>query len=340
MSGLVKLRPEWIAASINGGKLFGPEGVMVEFEEPGCGHVLHKGLFLQGLSEIAAGCGADIWPASDVTGVGPLATGGLTLTISRAGEECSVTAGAVVAADGIESEVCRRIGIHDGLRSEDLFCCAQYTVAPIETDSHLVEFHFGREVAPGGYAWVFPKGGTVANIGIGIVPGGAGGLKPSGYLQRFKQRRCPESKILGYVVGGVPSVRSPHKACGSGVFAAGDAAGVADPVSGAGIVPGMLSGAIAGTAARRYAEDGSGVKAIEKQFAAGMKSVCRNRRVRFAVRKILAGMNDGELAGMVKATGEYVAQGSGLRGDPFRLVRFLTKTMPKTFGLIRHLVGS
>jgi digeranylgeranylglycerophospholipid reductase len=337
ISGLLEMRPEWIATSIERVRLSGPEGAQVEFEEPGCGYILHKGLFLRGLSELAAACGADIWPASDVTGVESLKTGELGLHIRRPRGECRVTAGAVVAADGIESGVCRQMGIHDGLRPRDVFYCAQYTVAPVGVEPDLIEFHFGRDVAPGGYAWVFPKGTGSANVGVGIVVA-SDGQKPVDYLRRFKERRCPEAKILGYVVGGVPSVRSPHKAFGKGVFAAGDAAGVADPILGAGIVQGMESAAVAAGTALRRSQGGSAPKAVDRQFTSGIKARHKDRRIRFAIRRIFEKMSDKELAAMVTATGEYMAQGSARRGDPLRLVRFLARLMPGTFRAIRHLV--
>ncbi len=31
------------------------------------------------------------------------------------------------------------------------------------------DFYLGKEIAPGGYIWVFPKGKNVANVGIGIL---------------------------------------------------------------------------------------------------------------------------------------------------------------------------
>jgi digeranylgeranylglycerophospholipid reductase len=164
------------------------------------------------------------------------------------------------------------------------------------------------------------------------------GQRPSDYLRRFKERRCPEAKILGYIVGGVPSVRSPHKAFGKGVFAAGDAAGVADPILGAGIVQGMESAAVAAGTALRRSQGGSAAKAVDKQFTSGIKALHKDRRIRFGIRKIFEKTSDKELAAMVTATGEYMAQGSARRGDPLRLIRFLARLMPGTFGAIRHLV--
>jgi digeranylgeranylglycerophospholipid reductase len=338
MAELLDLEAEWIATSIDRVRLCSPGGDTVEFAEPGCGYVLNKGVFLRGLARMAAVAGVEMWLASRAGGVRVLDSGGIELRIETPGGERTITAGAVVAADGVEASIARDMGIHGGLKAQDVFSCAQYTVAPIDADPHRVEFHFGSEIAPGGYAWVFPKGDSVANIGVGVIPGRSGGVTPGEYLEKLKQRRSPASKILRHVVGGVPAVKDPSGASKSGVFLAGDAAGIADPVSGAGIVPGMESGAIAGRHAARYAARESDARAVEKEFAGELKSLLKGRRIRYAVRRVLSEMDDKELVRMIEVTGEYVAGGRAIRGDPFRLVRFLIKVMPNTFGLIKHIV--
>lgn len=35
-------------------------------------------------------------------------------------------------------------------------------------DRRTTEFHLGS-VAPGGYAWIFPKGEDIANVGSGVI---------------------------------------------------------------------------------------------------------------------------------------------------------------------------
>jgi digeranylgeranylglycerophospholipid reductase len=245
----------------------------------------------------------------------------------------------VVGADGIRSSVGRSLGIVGALALSDIFSCAQYTVTPIDVDPNVVEFHLGRETAPGGYGWVFPKGDGLANVGVGIVPGIEGNLTPAEYLARFKQMRCPGSKILSFVVGGVPSVRDPSKACADGVFLAGDAARVADPVSGAGIVPGMVSGAIAGKHAFIHAAGESKPDIVRKGFVKSLKAEFNDRRMRYAVRRVLTRMSDADLNRLVGLIGDYAAEGKPLRSDPAALARFVAKSMPTTFRLARHLVG-
>lgn len=340
ISSLLELKPEWVATSIDIVRLVPPDGAIVDMSEPGCGYVLNKGLFLSGLSDLAAQEGAEIWLGSEVKGVDRTGSGQLRLDISGPDDSRSVLAASVIAADGVESGIARKAGIQGGIEAAEVFSCAQYTVSPIEVSSNTVEFYFGREVAPGGYAWVFPKGDSVANVGVGLICDDTHNRRPSECLERFKQERCPHSGIVRRVVGGVPSVRDPFGACRGGVFVAGDAARIADPVSGGGIVTGMESGAAAGRCAARYASACGDGDDAEKQFIDELKKLYRDRSLRFAVRRVVSTMSDRELSRLIEAVGEFSAGGSLLKADPFRIVKFLVKVMPNTFGLVKHLLRS
>ena len=117
---------------------------------------------------------------------------------------------------------------------------------------------------------------------------------------------------------------------------AGDAAGVADPISGEGIVPALESGGIAAKAAcLRAAADDSGA---EKTFARELKATFKDRKLRFAIRKVLSGMNDDDLTAMIKLVGRYAQDAGTIRRHPVQLAGFLVKAMPRSFGLIKHLV--
>jgi len=312
------LPPECVAATVDGASLYDPEGRCIEIAEPGCGYILNKGLFLRHLALAAARSGAD-------EGTG----GGLT-----------VSAGAVVGADGIETGIGRQLGIQSAIKPLELFSCAQYVLAPVEMDPRRVEFHFGSDVAPGGYAWVFPKGEDVANVGVGVICSGKSRTAPLEYLRRFKARRCPDAKVLARVFGGVPMARAPFGAHGHGVFLAGDAGRMADPVSGAGIVPAMGTAELAARAAVEYALDGSDARSVGREFKRNLKALFRDRNLRSAVRKVMARMSDAEAVRMLDLVGEYASEQSILKGDPFSIVGFMVKAMPRTFGLVRHLVRS
>jgi digeranylgeranylglycerophospholipid reductase len=338
IAGLVDLRSEWIAQPIDGIRFHAPDHTCVEVKEPSCGFILNKEIFLRGLADRAAAEGVEIWLGAEAGPVRRTSGGGLAIDVTSGKIGRSLRCGAVVAADGIESRIGRQIGFQGALSREDVVSCAQYTLASIDLDPTRVEFHLGRDVAPGGYAWVFPKGDSVANMGVGIATDGRQGLTPVEYLVRFKQARAPRARILGTVVGGVPSELRPYKACG-GVFLAGDAARVADPVSGAGIVPGMESGALAGSHALLYATGEQEPDIVEKRFAEALRSSLKNRKMRFALKRVLAGMTDKELSRMISLIGEFVSKGAAVRSDPLPLLKFLAKSMPTAFRLAKYLVG-
>jgi digeranylgeranylglycerophospholipid reductase len=337
-------RDEWISTGVERAALVNPEGRSVAIEEPGAGFVLDKRAFLSGLAGIAREEGVEIWTSSVARGI---ATGngggrgrnpGLTVEIAGSGGTRGITCGAVVGADGIESRVGRQMGILKGLKPNEVFSCAQYRVDGIDVTPGTLEFYFGRSVAPGGYAWVFPKGEASANVGLGITYTSKPGRVPADYLKAFKEKRCAGARITGTLFGGVPSRKSPDRAYGKGVFLAGDSAGAADPVSGAGIVPGMESGDVAGRAASSYAL-GSSLAEAEKAYRSGARAVFGDRSLRLAVRKVLTRMTDSELVRMLDLTGEFASRDRLLHADPFKMVKFFVKSMPRTFGLVRHLVG-
>ena len=106
---------------------------------------------------------------------------------------------------------------------------------------------------PGGYAWLFPRAGQ-ANLGLGCLKSNANSIKIA--LQRL-QRQLVEQGIVDTTIlsrsGGpipVAGIRSPLTR--GPVMFAGDAAGLAHPISGAGIAPAVYSGEQAGLAALDY----------------------------------------------------------------------------------------
>ena len=132
--------------------------------------------------------------------------------------------------------------------------------------------------------------------------------------------------------------RAPFGGYGHGVFLAGDAGRMADPVSGAGIVPGMETAELAARAAVGYALDGSNARSVGREFKRNLKALFKDRNLRSAVRKIMVRMSDAEAVRMLDLVGEYASEQSLLKGDPFSIVGFMVKAMPRTFGLVRHLV--
>jgi digeranylgeranylglycerophospholipid reductase len=124
--------------------------------------------------------------------------------------------------------------------------CAQYHLTDIDLDSACCEFYFGNKWAPEGYAWVFPKGDNEANVGLGIISSSHVSRRPIDYLDDFVGWRFPGAHVLGTVLGGVSVSGRKAQLSTGGLALVGDAGRLTDPLTGEGILNGMISGRIAG----------------------------------------------------------------------------------------------
>lgn len=159
----------------------------------------------------------------------------------------SINSRVIVGADGPRS----RVGIAIGCKNEQLVETRQITV-PLKSPHDATDIFLSAEI-PGGYAWLFPKG-NVANLGLGVAPEHRSRLKP--LLEALRRRLIAEERIgegiLGHTGGPIP-VGGMNAAVGvlgtRTVLLAGDAAGLVNPVTGAGIPAAVISGRMAGEAA-------------------------------------------------------------------------------------------
>jgi len=125
--------------------------------------------------------------------------------------------------------------------------CAEFLMCDIEIDKDHSEFFLGREIAPKGYAWVFPKGEDCANVGLGIGGDMSGEQHHAiDYLKAFVHSRFPDGKILAEICGAVPVCGLIPESVADGLVLVGDAAWHVNPLTGGGILYAMHAGEIAG----------------------------------------------------------------------------------------------
>ncbi len=247
----------FISAKINKFSLTAPNEteVVIPLEEEG--YVLERRIFDYELAKTAAFAGAEILTRAYVNGLiieNDVVCG---VKYEYRGQQFSVKSKVVIAADGVESRVGRWAGIKTHIDFRDMECCAQVTAANIPVNDDTLYFYFGKDVAPNGYFWVFPKGNKTANIGLG-VSGDAGKKKSAlAYLNQFMGRKYPNAPVLTSIAGGVPCSVTLSKISAPGIILVGDAARQVNPVSGGGIVTGMIGGMIGGRVAGESIKNGN-----------------------------------------------------------------------------------
>jgi len=237
---------KWIKAHIKKFSLNAPDGteVIIEFKE--AGYVLERRIFDYELAKTAAKAGAGILTGAYVNGLLFENDKVAGVKYEYRGEQKELRAKIVIGADGVESRVGRWAGLKTYVDFRDMECCAQITVSNISVEPNTLYFYFGKNIAPDGYFWVFPKGSDTANIGLGVS--GMVGKKHSAlfFLNEFMNKNYPDAPILTSIAGGVPSTITLRKISAPGIMLAGDAARQVNPLSGGGIASGMIGGSIAG----------------------------------------------------------------------------------------------
>ncbi len=169
--------------------------------------------------------------------------GGVEVRLRREGRPLSLTVDWLVAADGVPSTAARSAGLPP---HREVALAVNQRRSGVEYPEDRLLMWVDSRVAPGGYAWIIPRGGGVANVGLGYpVPGGRGAGE---YFRRLLSSlpelsaSSPEGDLRGRLLP-VAGLRGRLHA--GRLILAGDAAGTCIPSNGGGINTAMISGALA-----------------------------------------------------------------------------------------------
>ena len=280
--------PRWISAVVSKAQItvIGDGTTVTRRAEGGKGYVLERRVFDRALAEEAAQAGSQVMVKTAATGL--LLEDGVVRGVVARGPagaleiECAV----VIGADGVESQVGPWAGLDTTLALRDTMACAQYLLAGIEIDPACCYYYVGQGVAPGGYAWVFPKGEGKANVGLGVQADVAADSALN-YLTRFieGQPNLAQGSPVTLVVGGVPVAPPLPRLVSSGLMLVGDAARQVDPLTGGGIANAMMAGRLAAeVAAQAIAAGDTSAEALapyEKRWMASRgRKMARNYRLK------------------------------------------------------------
>jgi digeranylgeranylglycerophospholipid reductase len=266
-------------------KVYAPSGKYVEI--PMHGYAINKDLFLLELAKKAYLAGAEIRVGERVESV--LKENGRVCGVKTVKGEI-LRGKIVVGADGYNSVVAKSSGLDN---TTELIPTYQYKMVGVELDTHKSGRIYVGSVAPGGYAWIFPKDEYVANVGIGVRPG-----PPKPYLDKFIKER-PEifkrAKVIG--AGGyvVPIGGLAKEYIGDGVILIGDAAGMVIPFTGAGIHSSIAAGKAVSKVIAEALERGDtsrkALSSFEREYGGWIKRIKDSLRAM----RVFEKLNDNDL---------------------------------------------
>ena len=241
--------PRWTLQRIESFRFVAPNGIYVDVTPEQHGYLLDRSRFDAHIAVLAAEVGAQV--VTRAMAIGLLKRDGKVdgVRLLHYGKEYVVRSRLVIGADGVESRVGRWAGLDTACSPHDMESCAQYLMTHIDIDTRYGALYFGKDIAPGGYAWVFPKGASIANVGLGISGDFGGERHALDYLDAFVHRYFSSGAVVRATAGGVPCSGGLKQIITDGVMLVGDAAHQVNPMSGAGIINALKAARIAGRVA-------------------------------------------------------------------------------------------
>ncbi|MFL5504803.1 MAG: NAD(P)/FAD-dependent oxidoreductase [Gemmatimonadaceae bacterium] len=299
-SGRVQPSLPWISRRITRVVFRAPDGSEVRVAEGDVGYILDRSAFEPVLATDAIDAGAEIRTGAEAIA---MRRDGhrWRVTVNAREVRSEITARVVIAADGVESAVGRWAGIDTRVRARDMESCAQYVVDDVSIDPDAIVLHFGERVAPGGYAWVFPKGERTANVGLGVLGLRAGGRSAIAWLDDYMRAHFPNAPAARRTIGGVIVSATVPRTFADGVMLCGDAAHMINPLSGGGIVNAMKSGRLAAQAAvDALARGDVSASALASYHAAWMRLLGEDHVRFYRVKEALARFDDAFYDGLAR----------------------------------------
>ncbi|PYP55153.1 MAG: digeranylgeranylglycerophospholipid reductase [Gemmatimonadetes bacterium] len=315
---------DWVSRRITDVIFQAPDDTEVVLANCGLGWILDRTRFDAFLAAQAAAEGATVLVGAEATAMARNGDQRWHVRVKERGRDDVYRARVVIGADGVETMVGRWAGLDTRVPARDMESCAQYVLQGIDFNPDAIYLQFSNAIAPGGYAWIFPKGVGVANVGLGVVALKSDGRNARQYLDDWVTRRFPGGTRTGYTVGGVIVHTTIKKTYADGVLVAGDAAHMINPLSGGGITNAMKAGRLAGkTAAAAICAGDTSERRLAAYHHAWMELLGDDHLKYYRIKQALEGVDDASFNKLARSVNN-IAPGKRTIGRVF------------THALIRH----
>jgi len=221
------------------------------------------------------------------------AVAGVTLREAD-GSSASVTARAVIAADGASSALARAAGLFGQPPSHLSVALRGYAELDGAGDDDQLSIFTTARTLPG-CAWVVPCGKGRANIGIGVL---RSDLRRRGVsLRQLADEVAAQHEVFGRAwrtepaLAGwsLPGASWPRRHSRPGLLLIGDAGGMVDPFTGHGIHAALIAGRLAGEVLRQALDRGDvGLDALAPFEAGWRRHFGAEVRIGWALQRLCA----------------------------------------------------
>ena len=332
-----------ICQHIKGTRVYAPNGRFLE--APGLGYVLDRKVFDKWLAEQAVKVGAHVQINTLITEL--IIEDGYVRGVrgKHMGKQLEARSKVVISATGAESPLAMQAGIRTPCPMHLTNTCLEYEMSGLgwqrPDDPEYIHIYLGSEIAPRGYAWIFPKGEKSANVGLGVAPSTDMTKSALAYQKKFVASH-PEwfghAKIVEVKAGLVPVGGLLKDMATNGFLVCGEAAHHVNPIHGGGIKEAIISGQIAADVIIKAIKSGNVSKETlsefnEKWWAIRGENLLKVEKLREVVEKL----GDDDLNDLADALNpEDIVELS--RGARLSVLAKALMRKPRLITLARHLI--
>ncbi len=277
-----------VLRQVNSARLFSPLGRVLRLwrrETQAC--IVDRAAFDMSIASWAQGKGVQYMLNSLVRNI-KIGHDGVRVGAIRQGEGLNFEARVVVIATGFGSRLAERLGLG---KIGNFVRGTQAEVETIGVDE--VEVYFGREIAPGFFAWLMPTSPPKALVGL------LSRRSPGLYLRKLMSSLLAQGKIVSDEVElnhrGI-SLKPLARTYSSRLVVVGDAAGQVKPTTGGGIYYGLLCADIAANNLHRALGDNDlsarNLASYEREWK---KKLGRELTAGYYARKFYERLNDKQI---------------------------------------------
>lgn len=289
LAQFTEVNEDYIETTLQGVILHGPGGVSVRYDAPEeMGVMLDRALFDQDLARRAQAAGAELRVSTRIAGIRE-AKGGrraLDLVDETTGAARRVEAKVVVGADGAEALSGRWVGLKTRQLPPQVCSAIELRVDAMDANPNHLTFWQGHESVNKGYVWVFPKvKSKVVNLGSGVLTPKLGEKNMYSLSMEYKDRLFPGAKVVEVHGGAVPVSGNLAEFTADNFVLCGDAAHHTNPMTGGGIMSGILGATICAKWVDKALQAGN----LSRGFLKGYEAECweqfgKNHRKQLRIR--------------------------------------------------------
>lgn len=331
---------------LRGGIVVSPDGTEIRFETPQVqAQAMDRARFDQRMADHAVAVGVDLRTGTKAVGA-TREGGGVTVTLQYEGKRYPVRCRLLVGADGIRSRVGDWFGFPDVDERVSAYE-AELTGCTIpDGEEHLIPMFAGKAQAPGFFSWIIPVGDGRTRSGLAVAPGLSEAAAKRYYERMFhdpssaKYLQGSEESYL--IIGAIP-LGLRRRLVQDRVMLVGDAAGMAKPTSGGGILMGLIGSEhlahVAHDALERDLLEEQDLRPYERRVR---RIIGRDLRKGGLLRELFVRFQDEDLDRLAHLLSTPKAKAAIERhGDidyPHRLIVPLLAAQPRLIGLFAKLM--